>query len=141
MLQQYGHCPPNSVRDFSHSCSGLLPETQPVNAEPGSFLVWLGRDFRKSGSVSCVCTLGPGTAQVFSEWAFHGTKPPRSQGSFMCCVAPSLFFCALCRNSDGSRACLQKEMATHSSILAWRIPGTAEPGGLLSLGLYRVGHD
>ena len=32
-------------------------------------------------------------------------------------------------------------MATHSSILAWRIPGTAEPGGLPSMGSHRVGHD
>ena len=32
-------------------------------------------------------------------------------------------------------------MATHPSVLAWRIPGTAEPGGLLSMGLHRVGHD
>ena len=36
---------------------------------------------------------------------------------------------------------LEKEMATHSSVLAWRIPGTAEPGGLLSVGSHRVGHD
>ena len=36
---------------------------------------------------------------------------------------------------------LAKEMATHSSILAWRIPGTEEPGGLPSLGSHRVGHD
>ena len=36
---------------------------------------------------------------------------------------------------------LQKEMATHSSVLAWRIPGTGEPGGLLSMGSHRVGHD
>ena len=36
---------------------------------------------------------------------------------------------------------LEKEMATHSSILAWRIPGTGEPGGLLSIGSHRVGHD
>ena len=36
---------------------------------------------------------------------------------------------------------LEKEMATHSSILAWRIPGTAEPGRLPSMGLHRVGHD
>jgi len=35
----------------------------------------------------------------------------------------------------------EKEMATHSSVLAWRIPGTGEPGGLLSMGLHRVGHD
>ena len=36
---------------------------------------------------------------------------------------------------------LEKEMATHSSVLAWRIPGMAEPGGLPSMGLHRVGHD
>ena len=36
---------------------------------------------------------------------------------------------------------LEKEMATHSSVLAWRIPGTGEPGGLLSMGLHRVGHN
>ena len=36
---------------------------------------------------------------------------------------------------------LEKEMATHSSVLAWRIPRMAEPGGLLSMGLHRVGHD
>ena len=35
----------------------------------------------------------------------------------------------------------EKEMATHSSILAWRIPGTEEPSGLPSMGLHRVGHD
>ena len=32
-------------------------------------------------------------------------------------------------------------MATHSGVLAWRIPGTGEPGGLPSMGLHRVGHD
>ena len=36
---------------------------------------------------------------------------------------------------------LEKEMATHSSVLAWRIPGTEEPSGLLSMGSHRVGHD
>ena len=36
---------------------------------------------------------------------------------------------------------LEKEMATHSSVLAWRIPGKVEPGGLLSMGSHRVGHD
>ena len=36
---------------------------------------------------------------------------------------------------------LEKEMATHSSVLAWRIPGTGESGGLPSMGLHRVGHD
>ena len=36
---------------------------------------------------------------------------------------------------------LEKEMATHSSVLAWRIPGAGEPGGLSSMGSHRVGHD
>ena len=36
---------------------------------------------------------------------------------------------------------LEKDMATHSSILAWRIPRMGEPGGLLSMGSHRVGHD
>ena len=36
---------------------------------------------------------------------------------------------------------LEKEMATHSSVLAWRIPEMAEPGGLPSMGSHRVGHD
>ena len=38
-------------------------------------------------------------------------------------------------------AFLEKEMATHSSVLAWRLPETEEPGGLPSMGLHRVGHD
>ena len=36
---------------------------------------------------------------------------------------------------------LEKEMATHSCVLAWRIPGMGEPGGLLCVGSHRVGHD
>ena len=36
---------------------------------------------------------------------------------------------------------LEKEMATHSNVLAWRIPGTGEPGGLPFMGSHRVGHD
>ena len=36
---------------------------------------------------------------------------------------------------------IHRKMATHSSVLAWRIPGTGEPGGLPSMGSHRVGHD
>ena len=43
--------------------------------------------------------------------------------------------------SLGQEDALEKEMATHSSILAWRIPLTEEPGGLQSMGSQRVGHD
>ena len=43
--------------------------------------------------------------------------------------------------SQGWEDPLEKEMATHSSILAWRIPGTGEPSGLPSVGSHRVRHD
>ena len=43
--------------------------------------------------------------------------------------------------SLGWEDALEKEVATHSSILAWRIPGVEEPGGLPSMGSHRVGHD
>ena len=43
--------------------------------------------------------------------------------------------------SLGQEDPLEEEMATHSSILAWRIPWTKEPGGLLSMGLKRAGHN
>ena len=43
--------------------------------------------------------------------------------------------------SLGQEGLLEKEMATHSSVLAWRIPGTGEPGGLPSMGSHGVGHD
>ena len=43
--------------------------------------------------------------------------------------------------SLGQEDLLEKEMATHYSILAWKMPWTEEPGGLQSMGLQRVGHD
>ena len=43
--------------------------------------------------------------------------------------------------SLGQESPLEEGMATHSSVLAWRIPWADEPGGLLSMGLPRVGHD
>ena len=50
-----------------------------------------------------------------------------------------------CRESDTTERfhfhALEKAMATHSSVLAWRIPGTGEPGGLPSMGSHSVGHD
>ena len=45
------------------------------------------------------------------------------------------------RDMGTSLALLEKAMTPHSSVLAWRIPGTGEPGGLLSMGSHRVGHD
>ena len=47
-----------------------------------------------------------------------------------------------CFSMDSEFCCsLEKAMATHSSVLAWRIPGTVEPGGLRTMGSHRVGHD
>ena len=46
-----------------------------------------------------------------------------------------------CVRSLGREDPLEKELATHSSTLAWKIPWTEEPGRLLSMGLQRVGHD
>ena len=50
-----------------------------------------------------------------------------------------------CKESDTTERlhfhALEEEMATHSSVLAWRIPGMAGPGGLSSMGSHRVGHD
>ena len=46
-----------------------------------------------------------------------------------------------CLRFHFSLSSLEKEMATHSSVLAWRIPGTGEPGGLPSMGSHRVEHD
>ena len=45
------------------------------------------------------------------------------------------------RNSRDLTEAEEKEMATHSSVLAWRIPGTEEPVGLPSMGSHRIGHD
>ena len=59
--------------------------------------------------------------------AVHGVSKSRTQLSYFTLI---FHFPAL-----------KKEMATHSSVLAWRIPGMAEPGGLLSIGLHSVGHD
>ena len=53
----------------------------------------------------------------------------------------SLSAIALCYFRHCLRILVEKEMASHSSVLAWRIPGTGEPGGLPSMGSHRVGHD
>ena len=59
-------------------------------------------------------------------------------------VSLSILVSSVCMPSSGiagSMAVLEKEMATHSSTLAWKIPGTEGPGGLQSMGSQRVGHN
>ena len=61
-----------------------------------------------------------------------------------CEIKNNLDLCNRVRHDWSDLACmhaLEKEMATHSSILAWRIPGTEEPDGLPSMGSHRVGHN
>ena len=65
---------------------------------------------------------------------FPGGFPGGSDGKESTCNAGDLGLI------PGSGKSLEKEMATHSSILAWRIPWTEEPGGLQSMGLQRVKH-
>ena len=80
----------------------------------------------------------PETPGVFLSGQAH--QPPQA-----ICVILFFFFLNLVLPSDFTFTfhfhASEKEMATHSSVLAWRIPGTAEPGGLLSMGSHRVGHD
>ena len=64
--------------------------------------------------------------------------------AFLCSIFGSISLEFKMRLSDLSKSNLselEKEMATHSSVLAWRIPGTGKPGGLPSMGSHRVGHD
>ena len=79
--------------------------------------------------------------QEVPKWIFLGTKHICPSGLV---IRVSNFW-----QNDDSSLCLlswilpmmEKKMATHSSVLAWRIPGTAEPGGLPSVGSHRVGYD
>ena len=67
----------------------------------------------------------------YSSWSY-GNEAPNHRILTLGCIK-------LC--SKLALSGLEREMATHSSILAWRIPGTEEPGGLPSMGSHRVGHD
>ena len=68
------------------------------------------------------------------------TSPDGQHRNFRgsCCDFACVYWTVTSPNFKGK---LEKEMATHSSVLAWRIPGTGEPGGLPSMGSHRVGHD
>ena len=62
--------------------------------------------------------------------------------AFSCLIAlASIYNIVLNSRVHSCLSLLPVYMATHSSVLAWRIPGMGEPGGLLSMGSHRVGHD
>ena len=87
----------------------------------------------KSNTVSTVSTVSPSI--------FHEVMGPDAMifVFWMLSFKPA-FHCPLSLSSRGSLVLLHL-MVTHSSILAWRIPGMGEPGGLPSMGSHRVGHD
>ena len=71
-------------------------------------------------------------------------EPPEGGGAGGGLKAPACELLCAGRTPTGPAAwtlCISADAAAHSSILAWRIPCTAEPGGLLSIGPHRVGHD
>ena len=81
----------------------------------------------------------PEFAQTHVHWVDDAIQPSHPL------LSPSPRALSLYQHQDlfqwVSSSQLEKEMATHSSVLAWRIPGMGEPGGLPFMGLHRVGHD
>ena len=79
------------------------------------------------------------TVSIVSPSSCHEVMGPDSLIAQMVKSLPAVLETQV--QSLGREYPLEKEMATHSSVLAWRIPGTARPGGLPSMGSHRVGHD
>ena len=86
------------------------------------------------GTVSSLLQHHSSKALILWCSAFFGGFPGGSDGKESACNAGDQ------SSIPGLGRSLEKEMATHSSVLAWRIPGTGEPGGLLSMGSHRVGY-
>ena len=84
---------------------------------------------------------GPGIDLVSPAWAgrFFTTGHQGSPGHLFIFAGESASDTT--ERLHFSLSCIGGGMATHSSVLAWRIPGTGEPGGLPSVGSHRVGHD
>ena len=81
------------------------------------------------------------TVHLSHPYMTTGKTIASSMWTFVDKVISLLFICCLGWSSLGREDPLEKEMATHSSILAWKIPWTEEPGRLQSTGSQRVGHD
>ena len=71
----------------------------------------------------------------------HGLQQLQHVGSVEAHRLSCSAACGIFPDQGLNPCALEKEMATHSSVLAWRIPGMGEPGGLPSMGSHRVGHD
>ena len=111
----------------------LLSKPKPGNAEPFSQPSW-------EIGLSSLCSDGEGDGTPLQ---YSCLENPMDRGAWWAAVQGVAE--GRTRLSDFTFTfhfpALEKEMATHSSILAWRIPGTGKPGGLPSMGSHRVGHD
>ena len=120
-------------KNFFFSSEG--PKKQNVHLpHTGNYLPGFGTSLEVQWSTPCFQCRGLG----FDPWRIPWMEEPgglQSMGSLRVWIRLSDFTFTFHFHA------LEKEMATHSSVLAWRIPGTAEPGGLPSMGSHRVGHD
>ena len=95
--------------------------------------------FATPWTVACQASLSMGFSRQ-EYWSGFPCPPPGDlphlgiSVSYVSCTGKQILH-------NYSTTWVDKEMATHSSVLAWRIPGTGEPGGLPSMGSHRVGHD
>ena len=78
------------------------------------------------------------TLARFHSWV---GRSPREGIGYPLLYSRASLVAQMVKNLPAMRETQEKEMATHSSVLALRIPGTGEPGGLPSMGSHRVGHD
>ena len=122
----------NSLRDNitswyskgSYDPPGCFLELNYINSQ--QYIIWCSVHCLNGTPLQCSCLENPMDRGAW--WAaVHGVARSRTRLSD---VTFTFHFRAL-----------EKEMATHSSVLAWRIPGTVEPDGLPCMGLHRVGHD
>ena len=118
-----------SLQSKGLSMSSQTPQLRNINSSVLSFLYSLLVTFNGEGNGTPLhysCLENPMDGGAW--WAaVHGVAKSRTRLSDF---TFTFYFHAL-----------KREMATHSSVLAWRIPGTGEPGGLPSLGSHRVGHN
>ena len=133
---------------LSHQIHMLKPNPQGDGTQGGAFGRLLGHDGRIS--MSGVIALKKEAPERFPNPFWYEDigrdpvyEPERSGGACLAAVhgvTKSRTWLSNFTLTFHSHA-LEKEMATHSSVLAWRTPGTGEPGGLPSMGSHRVGHN
>ena len=124
-------------KGLSQKLVGVIPWTEEPGRLQSMGSLGVGHDWMTSLSLSCI---GVGTGNPLQCSCL---KNPRDRGAWWAAVYGVAE--SLTQLNDFTFTfhfhALEKEMATHSSVLAWRIPRTVEPGGLPSTGSHRVGHD